>query len=83
MFISTDGIPIKETKLDCIKKIISYIPNVNQEILCKFCILLGEIAKNSNENKMGVQNLAIVFCPTLLKTKVSLKIFILINNIIK
>jgi len=66
MFVIADGVPIEDCRLDCLKKVLSFIPENNLALLAKLCLFLNEVSQFSDVNRMTPQNLAIVFTPNLL-----------------
>nr|XP_033783563.1 rho GTPase-activating protein 24-like [Geotrypetes seraphini] len=60
----------KEKGLHELKKQLSELPSANINLLQYMCSFLDEVQYYSNWNKMGVQNLATVFGPNLLRPKV-------------
>jgi len=56
-----------------VKKVITYLPEGNIPLLIFLVLFLKEIAKHQEVNKMDTSNLAIVFAPSLLKSKTGAK----------
>uniref|UniRef100_A0A9J7ZUN6 Rho GTPase activating protein 22 n=2 Tax=Cyprinus carpio TaxID=7962 RepID=A0A9J7ZUN6_CYPCA len=50
-------------------KLVTTLPAANYNLLKYICKFLDEVQSHSNENKMGVQNLATVFGPNILRPK--------------
>lgn len=50
-------------------KLVKTLPTANYHLLKYICKFLDEVQSHSNENKMGVQNLATVFGPNILRPK--------------
>ncbi|KAG1930005.1 rho GTPase-activating protein [Pimephales promelas] len=50
-------------------KLVTTLPAANFNLLKYICKFLDEVQSHSNENKMGVQNLATVFGPNILRPK--------------
>ncbi|XP_026079027.1 rho GTPase-activating protein 22 isoform X1 [Carassius auratus] len=50
-------------------KLVMTLPAANYNLLKYICKFLDEVQSHSNENKMGVQNLATVFGPNILRPK--------------
>ncbi|KAG2385701.1 hypothetical protein C9374_003516 [Naegleria lovaniensis] len=67
MFMIADSIPDDCSRLECLKKLLVYLPPTNQIILQQLCLFLSELAKNSEKNRMNIENLAIVFSPNILR----------------
>lgn len=49
------------------RQVIDMMPAVNKKILTRLMGLLANVARYEKENKMSVNNIAIVFAPTLLR----------------
>lgn len=67
-FIAANSIPVQQSRLECIKKIIGYLPPRNYTLLVYLVKFLIIITAHSSANKMTSSNLATVFAPNLLKS---------------
>ncbi|KAL0488880.1 RhoGAP [Acrasis kona] len=67
MFIAAHGVPDPVTRLDVIKKVLTFLPTQNKEVLRILCKFLNQLSSYQSENKMNSQNLSIVFAPNLLR----------------
>lgn len=61
------SIPEKTAKLNTIKKILTYLPKGNYNLLAHLCLLLKEVSSLSDENKMTAENIGVIFAPNLLR----------------
>ncbi|XP_051530159.1 rho GTPase-activating protein 22 [Myxocyprinus asiaticus] len=59
----------EEEGIQEIGKLVKTLPAANYNLLKYICKFLDEVQSHSNENKMGVQNLATVFGPNILRPK--------------
>jgi len=57
-----------ELKLTACKDLLSQLPTVNRTILRQLCSFLKVISQHEENNKMSINNLAIVFGPNVLKS---------------
>lgn len=75
MFLAVSSIPVSEetlyTRIQTLRKIISYLPSHNALVLVHLISLLHDISKESDLNKMTFGNLAVCFAPNLLKLRPS------------
>lgn len=69
MFLATGTIPVEQSRIDCVKKVLTYLPQSNYILLQALCTLLHKISLNSTVNKMTASNLAIIFVPNLIKAQ--------------
>eukprot|EP01027_Heterolobosea_sp_BB2_P019385 GEZU01027205.1.p1 GENE.GEZU01027205.1~~GEZU01027205.1.p1 ORF type:complete len:224 (-),score=41.97 GEZU01027205.1:317-988(-) len=69
MFICADSVPEEEARLECIGKILKYLPQSNMNLLRMLCTFLKKVMDNSSKNKMTADNLGIVFAPNLLRPR--------------
>jgi hypothetical protein len=67
MFVLADSIPVPDARLDCLKRVLAFIPDTNFQVLSILCLFLHEVSQHSEYNKMSCSNLAIVFAPNLLR----------------
>lgn len=63
------GVPEPKARLECIKKVLKFLPKGNARLLKALCRFLYKVQEKSAINKMDSQNLAIVFAPNLLRTR--------------
>jgi hypothetical protein len=66
MFMLANGVPIPENRLECLKKVLNFMPGPNLALFAELCLFLNEVSNHSKTNKMNAQNLSIVFAPNLL-----------------
>ncbi|XP_051969244.1 rho GTPase-activating protein 22-like [Xyrauchen texanus] len=59
----------EEEGIQEVGKLVKTLPAANYNLLKYICKFLDEVQSHSNENKMGVQNLATVFGPNILRPK--------------
>jgi hypothetical protein len=62
-------IVVPEARLECIKKILSYMPPVYLILLMHLILFLRLVSQHADVNKMTPSNLAMVFAPNLLKSR--------------
>ncbi|EPZ30985.1 RhoGAP-domain-containing protein [Rozella allomycis CSF55] len=81
-FMAAEAINFEQTRLECIKKIIGFLPRVNMIILNHLLELFDLIIRNYESTKMDAKNLSIVFGPTLLRAppNSNIDLFIDANN---
>jgi hypothetical protein len=56
-------------QIEYVKSIISNLPEANQETLHWLIVFLSKVAQNSQVNKMDMSNLATMFGPNLIRSK--------------
>jgi len=54
-------------RIKSVRQVIDMMPAINKVILIRLMSLLAMVAKHERDNKMSVNNIAIVFAPTLLR----------------
>jgi hypothetical protein len=69
-----------KSKLSCFQKAMSSLPTGNQTVLRRLFGFLLEVAQNSVQNKMTTTNLAVVFGPTLLVSKLTATDHLKVNH---
>ncbi|KAL0484740.1 Rho GTPase-activating protein gacJJ [Acrasis kona] len=69
MFIAADNIPEEDVRKHLIKKVLKFLPAVNNQLLRTIAEFLHSVTLRKEENLMNSGNLAIVFAPTLLRPR--------------
>ena len=73
-FLSTSFCPcaaicVADSRLDCIQKIVGFLPARNYVLLVYLCKFLRLVTTFSASNKMSAKNIAMVFAPNLLRPR--------------
>jgi hypothetical protein len=64
-------LPDDESKLNTVRKILSFIPRINLRALEQVLLLLYDVQSYEEKNRMSCANLAIVFAPNIFKIPIS------------
>lgn len=76
-FISVSEMKSKSEKIRAYKELLQRLPTIEYHTLKKLIGHLNFIQSQRNRNKMGVDNLAMIWGPTLLQDKVNFELLLL------
>ncbi|KAJ3449124.1 gtpase-activating protein bem3 [Anaeramoeba flamelloides] len=69
IFLASAVINVRESRNMMLKKILGEMPLIHKNLLMELCTFLKEVASFEQYNKMGPDNLSLVFSPNLLRTE--------------
>eukprot|EP01027_Heterolobosea_sp_BB2_P013027 GEZU01018830.1.p1 GENE.GEZU01018830.1~~GEZU01018830.1.p1 ORF type:complete len:725 (+),score=151.63 GEZU01018830.1:824-2998(+) len=66
IWIACYGVPDEESRIECIRKVLNYLPSAKMKILKRLCWFIKNLAKRLGQDTSGFAN---VFAPILLRNK--------------